>query len=58
MMERRLTDMRFEDWLRSHGCNVEVTQEDDGSGYTVIMVTHPLTAFDPVELTVVRHGPA
>jgi hypothetical protein len=27
--------MNFRQWLEQHGCTVEVTQADDGSGYEV-----------------------
>jgi hypothetical protein len=35
----------FYEWAISQGAHVEVTQEDDGSGYTVFVVTvaHPST---------------
>lgn len=34
--------MDFKEWLELQGCVVEVTQEDDGSGYEVLQVTTPL----------------
>lgn len=33
--------VNFAEWLRLQGCVVEVTQEDDGSGYEVLQVTTP-----------------
>ncbi len=33
--------MIFKDWLEQHGCQVEVTQEDDGSGYVCLSVELP-----------------
>ena len=33
--------MDFKNWLESQGCSVEVTQEDDGSGYVCLEVTIP-----------------
>jgi hypothetical protein len=33
--------MKFKEWLESVGCQVEVIQEDDGSGYEVLDVTVP-----------------
>lgn len=34
--------MDFKEWLELQGCVVEVTQEDDGSGYTLLEVTTPV----------------
>lgn len=33
--------MEFAQWLISMGCEVSVTQEDDGSGYVVLEVRTP-----------------
>jgi hypothetical protein len=33
--------MSFKAWLESQGCTVEVTQEDDGSGYICLEVITP-----------------
>jgi hypothetical protein len=33
--------MTFQQWLESQGCTVEVTQDDDGSGYVVLDVITP-----------------
>jgi hypothetical protein len=33
--------MDFKEWLEFMGCRVEVTQEDDGSGYICLEVTTP-----------------
>lgn len=30
--------MTFIDWLEDQGCSVEITQEDDGSGYVYLDV--------------------
>jgi hypothetical protein len=44
--------MTFEEWLRMQcdGCEVDLIQEDDGSGYYVLEVHNP--AFGKVSLTV------
>lgn len=34
--------MDFKEWLELQGCVIEVTQEDDGSGYYVLEVTTPI----------------
>jgi len=31
----------FEDWLRRQGCEVEITQEEEGNGYYCMKVTTP-----------------
>jgi len=31
----------FINFMETHGCSVEVTQEDDGGGYTVLEVVLP-----------------
>jgi hypothetical protein len=33
--------MTFPEWLKSVGCQVNVYQEDDGSGYSCMNVTIP-----------------
>lgn len=33
--------MTFKNWLESQRCTVEVTQEDDGSGYICLQVRTP-----------------
>lgn len=33
--------MEFVNWLREHGCQVEIVQEDDGSGYFLAEVVLP-----------------
>ena len=33
--------MEFKEWLESKGCQAEVTQDDDGSGYICLEVTLP-----------------
>jgi hypothetical protein len=33
--------VEFKEWLESQGCDVVLTQEDDGSGYYCLDVTTP-----------------
>ena len=34
--------MEFKEWLENQGCQVEVTQEEEGNGYVVIEIRIPL----------------
>ena len=43
--------MIFKEWLESQGCKVEISQEDDGSGYVCIEVTTPDGGFFQVTVT-------
>lgn len=40
--------MNFIEWLQLQGCTVEITQEDDGSGYQVIEISPPAPDLFPV----------
>ncbi len=45
--------MEFKEWLEAVGCHVEITQEDDGSGYICIEVITPIGPIGKVwEITV------
>ena len=45
----------FIEWAESLGCEVEITQEDGGNGYTVMQLTTPkldlfdITVMEPTE---------
>lgn len=43
--------MKFSEWLEQQGCFVQITQEDDGSGYETMEVT-PLDSNDTYDITV------
>ena len=36
-----MTYLDFADWLSRQGCQVTITQDDDGSGYICLDVTTP-----------------
>lgn len=47
---------RFQSWAEDLGCEVTVTQPDDGSGYVVCKLQLP-DGSDPISITVMETDP-